>query len=102
MPQIRYMLEYKPTSRIRQTVFYLGKPGIVSDSIIRWAIQHVDGPAHFFGEEHAKYYNKKLSRSMHWLFHAYSGTNIMTILLTGDKYGKAQVCTIKYFLFMDK
>ena len=51
-----YVLDYKPSLSVRQMVFYLRKAGIVPDSIIRQA----------------------LPRSMHWLFHSYSGKADMT------------------------
>ena len=41
-------------------VFYLGKPGIVPDSIIRQATQTMVRPAQFCGEENAKQYSPKL------------------------------------------
>ena len=57
-----YILECKPTSSIRRMVFYVAKPGIVPDLIIRWDTQTKDILAQVLGEEYAEHYNQNNQR----------------------------------------
>ena len=53
--------QYKPTSSIGRMVFYLEKPGILLDSIIRWTTQNMDRLAQFFGAENTNHYKQTSS-----------------------------------------
>ena len=90
-----YILKYKPILSIRQMVFYLGKLGIVPDSIITQGAQTVDRPSPVFWWRKCKPLQPKVFLDQYagyfvLILEKTDTTNTLVILLMCDNMGRQE------------